>query len=87
MIKEKFTQFAKSKNVKLHKGQRQIVDVILEQISNDDHFLLSRRSGKTLLFKLMDEFFSSIEISNPQNLVLTDKDRHPPKCASIMSAH
>lgn len=86
-IDEEFNQFLKLKNIELHKGQGETADVILKQITDDAHFLLSRRSGKTFLFNLLDEFFSSIEILDPQNLILANEDRFSSEHAPVMSTH
>ncbi len=61
-IDKEFAQFIKSKDIELHKGQKELVNAILELVSNDTHFLLLRQSGKTFVFKLLDDFFSSHKI-------------------------
>ncbi len=82
-----FAQFIKSKKLELNKEQRELVDAILEQVSNDAHFLLLKQSGKTFVFKLLDEFFSSLEILDMPDFLLSNENGHAPKNPPVRSAN
>ena len=77
-IKDFFEQFLKSKGVKLHSGQIKLAACILNQVVGANEAMLGRRTGKSFIFGLLDEFLSSLEIIDKTNVTLSYKDRHIP---------
>ncbi len=57
-----FDKFVANKNIKLTKNQRAVSELLMNNA--DRGFLINKATGKTFLFRLLDEFFSSAEFLN-----------------------
>lgn len=76
---KQFDAFLNQKGIKLSLPQKRVCDVVLTEATNNKlvgQLLFFRQTGKTFLFELLDEFFSSIEISNPSDFMLANEHWH-----------
>jgi hypothetical protein len=88
-MKKEFEDFLRQKGIELSLPQKHLSDLLFACVIEDnllEQLLLNKQSGKTFLFRLLDEFFSSIEIGNRDNLILPNKHGHISTDSSIHGA-
>jgi hypothetical protein len=71
-LMDKFDKFLKEQNIQLHKIQRHVCVILIEEVVKNNAvrcFLTSRRTGKTTLFNLLEKFFSSVEVLDQSDFI------------------
>jgi predicted AAA+ superfamily ATPase len=72
-MQKRFINFLKNTGVTLTKPQMELAKLIIKS-SEENKVIASllyggRRTGKTTLFSLLEEFFSTVEVANRPNLI------------------
>ena len=77
-IEKLFDDYLMKKGIKLSNQQRCITELVINLASSNNlvkEFLGNEMTGKTFLFNLLDDFFSSVKILDVNDIGLANKDR------------